>query len=138
MVALTPPAPSKDEVHALVELAFAWDSQGPDVPDREMVRKVVDQLTAHGRDLVVELGAMLASCPAGSSDAARAQATLREAGRRLPLPPPLALPQAVVRAQGLGRLIKALYRALSLLRDEEADGEGPCASDRGCLAEDFT
>ncbi|MFB6601274.1 hypothetical protein ACFCXR_37120 [Streptomyces noursei] len=39
----------------------------------------------------------------------------------LPLPQPLAIPQAVGRAQRLGRLIEALDRALCMLRDEEAE-----------------
>ncbi|GAA2657599.1 DUF6415 family natural product biosynthesis protein [Streptomyces lunalinharesii] len=125
------------KVRALVELARAWEPQGPGVREREVVQEVVDQLTAYGRGLVVEIRAVLASRPVGSIDAARVRATLGEAGRRLPLPAPLALPQAVVRAQGLGRLVEALNRALSLLRDE-ATADAGRASARECSAEDFT
>ncbi|MHB6911386.1 hypothetical protein [Streptomyces sp. DB-54] len=133
-----PPTADGDEALSLITVAAAWTPRGSEVPDGETVREAIDRLTVHGRDRSACLRALLGRCGVPEPELARVRATLGEAERRLPLPPPLALPQAVVRAQSLGRLIEALDRALSLLRDEEADGVGQWASTRGYLAEDVT
>ncbi|MER7986734.1 hypothetical protein ABTY53_14190 [Streptomyces noursei] len=120
----------------LVATVLAWEPQGPGVPDRDTVRERIDQFTTHGRDLAVQLRVLLGGCRAGSPAVARARATLREAGRRLPLDPPIA-PHDVVRAQNLGRLV-ALHRAVELVLEEESRDAGQGASGRGCPSEDFT
>ncbi|PJN32294.1 hypothetical protein CG747_43210 [Streptomyces sp. CB02959] len=138
MAALTPPTSTRVEFLSLVEAVLAWEPQGPGVPDRDTVRDAVDQFTAHGRDLAAQLRALLGSCPTSSPQVACARATLREADWRLPLPPPLALPQAVLRAQNLGRLIEALHRAADLIQAEQTGATGRQAHPRACLPEDFT
>ncbi len=121
MAVLIRPAADGDEVLSLITVAAAWTPRGSEVPDGETVREAIGRLTVHGRDRSACLRVLLGRCSIQEPELARVRATLREADRRLPLPPPLALPQAVVRAQGLGRLIEALDRALCLLRDEEAE-----------------
>lgn len=119
MAALIPPDVD-GEVLALIAVASAWTPRGgPDAPDGETVREAIGRLTAHGNDRAACLRALLGSGDVPEPELARVRATLREADRRLPLPPPSARPQAVVRAQGLGLLVYALHRAIGLVRAEQ-------------------
>ncbi|MFE7317829.1 DUF6415 family natural product biosynthesis protein [Streptomyces sp. NPDC057555] len=138
MAALTAPAAGKAEILLLVEAVLAWGPQALLAPSRDEAHYTVGKFTAHGRLIAGQLRALLHNSPADPHIAVRARAALGEADRRLPLPPPITQQQAVLRAQNLGRLIKALYRAVDLLVDEEARTAGRHTSGPGHPAKEYT
>ncbi|MEE1797521.1 DUF6415 family natural product biosynthesis protein [Streptomyces sp. JV176] len=121
MAALTAGVPDKVEILALVESALAWDLNGGILPTGNDALRMAEQFADYGRIVADDLRTLVLSIPADSDVAIRAQATLSEASRRLPLPPPPDTPRAAGRrAQNLARLVQGLCRAAGRITEEQA------------------
>ncbi|MFF8789203.1 DUF6415 family natural product biosynthesis protein [Streptomyces sp. NPDC015125] len=123
MAALTTKALGTDEVLALVETALSWDLHGAGLPAVEDALSMAEEFTRYGRGIVEDLRTQCLDILADSEAAARAQATLGEASRRLYLQPLAgsASPRsAAQRAQNLARLVQSLLRAIELVAQAQA------------------
>ncbi|MCK7622513.1 hypothetical protein MUU72_05215 [Streptomyces sp. RS10V-4] len=104
--------PDKMAFLSLSDMVLAWEPQAP--PDTCTALNAVELLDEYGRRAERDLRALAHSVPVPPDIAARVQATLGEASRRLCLRPPPA-GHTVRRAQNLVRLLQALHRATDLL-----------------------
>ncbi|MFF2331424.1 MULTISPECIES: DUF6415 family natural product biosynthesis protein [unclassified Streptomyces] len=123
-----PPAESAaqlaaDGIRAVVDRVLAWDLAGPaaDLPDTDVAADLLDQLTAHARNLAARLEFDYRTLPPASQTRPTATAVLGEASRRLDQRPPVHATRAVARrAQNIARLVRALARAADAVRSETA------------------
>lgn len=112
-----------DGIRAVVDRVLAWDLAGPaaDLPGTDVAADLLDQLTAHARNLSARLEFDYRMLPPSSQARPTATAVLGEASRRLDQRSPVhTMPAVAGRAQNIARLVRALARAADAVRSETA------------------